>query len=178
MDFSERFKAVIREHTTDTRRWAELEMLSGIPATSWNKAYHGKQRPTADMLQAIARLWPEYIFWLMTGVTDAKHGHVSCRISGGKSSFPERAFRRRKAARNYFLQLIDMFTRTYGDGEEYESDAEELEAKAELALLELARDNEEKMLKEADSSVEELVKHYQLVLTELDSPGRTDERAS
>ena len=71
-----------------------------------------------------------------------------------------------------------MFTRTYGDGEEYESDAEELEAKAELALLELARDNEEKMLKEADSSVEELVKHYQLVLTELDSPGRTDERAS
>uniref|UniRef100_UPI001ABBF396 hypothetical protein n=2 Tax=Pseudomonas TaxID=286 RepID=UPI001ABBF396 len=59
-DIQDRFRAVIRHNTSDTRRYAELEALTGIPAASWNKAYNERQRPTAEMLQAIARQWPEY----------------------------------------------------------------------------------------------------------------------
>ncbi|WP_156924041.1 hypothetical protein [Stutzerimonas chloritidismutans] len=174
MDFYERFQSILRAHTSDARRWSEMEALTGIPATSWNKAFHGKQRPTLEMLLAVARLWPDYAFWLMTGVTDAKHGHVSCRKAAAKSFYPERSFRRRKAARGYFLHLIEMFNRTYGDGDGFESDAEELEARAELALLELARDNEEQLLNNP-TRLEELVKLYQAAKNELDSPAPTDE---
>lgn len=166
MDFLERFQAVIRHHTTDTRRWTELEKLSEIPAASWNRAFSGKQRPTADMLQTIARLWPEYIFWLMTGVTDAEHGHVACRRSSrsGKSFYPERPLRQRKAAKKYFLHLIHMFTRMYGDEEVYESDSEELQAHVELTLLKMARRNEENVLNDTEAPIEDVLKSHQLAL--------------
>lgn len=156
----DRFKAVIRQNTSDKRRWAELEALTEIPATSWNKAWNGKQRPTAEMLQAVARLWPEYAFWLATGVTDAKHGHISCRMGAPRQFYPERPYAPRNAAKPYFAQLIESFNRTYGDGNPYESEIEEKEATVQLRRLEVAREAEELALNELDgtSAIEALKK--------------------
>ncbi|MDE3736404.1 hypothetical protein PSH28_07360 [Pseudomonas resinovorans] len=156
----DRFRAVIRQNTSDKRRWAELEALTEIPATSWNKAFNGKQRPTIEMVQAVARLWPEYAFWLATGVTDAKHGHISCRNGALRQFYPERSFSPRNAAKPYFAQLIDSFNRTYGDSNPYESDIEENEARVQLARLEVAREAEEQALNEIDgtSAIEALKK--------------------
>lgn len=149
-DIFERFKRVIRQNTSENRRWVELAELTGIPATSWNKAVNGKQRPTAEMIEAVGRLWPEYVFWMITGVTDAKHGHVSCRYKPGKAFYPERHYVPRNAAKRYFAQLIDSFERTYGDGEPYENHVEELEAKIQLAELEVAREAENSALSEIE----------------------------
>ena len=74
---SERFVQLIDAKTELGRRWTFLEEASGIPKLSWRKAYIGGQRPTAEMLEAVGRLWPEHAFWLTTGCTDNRNGHSS-----------------------------------------------------------------------------------------------------
>jgi len=72
----QRFNAIIDYVTSPTRRWKELEELTGIATHSWQKAYLGKQRPTSEMLEALAQHWPGYAFWLMTGITDLSALHL------------------------------------------------------------------------------------------------------
>lgn len=72
-----RFSELIELNTVPSRRYKFLEEQSGISALSWRNAYNGGQRPTAEMLQVVARLWPEYAFWLVTGITDIANGHTS-----------------------------------------------------------------------------------------------------
>jgi len=48
--------------------WAALEQRTGITAQRWRKAYRDRQRPTPDMLEALANQLPQYAFWLLTGV--------------------------------------------------------------------------------------------------------------
>ena len=74
---SERFKILIETRIQTHRRYANLERDSGIKAISWRSATNGTQRPTAEMLQAISRQFPENAFWLVTGYTDSQHGHLS-----------------------------------------------------------------------------------------------------
>lgn len=152
-DIARRFSTVIQRNTSDTRRYAEMEALTGIPATSWNKAYNWKQRPTVEMLQAVGRLWPEYAYWLLTGTTDAKHGHVACQAESTQV-YPERNFGPRNAARAYFLHVLEMFNRTYGDGHQYPDEVSEKEAHVRLSQLEMARDAEWRFMDEGNPSVE------------------------
>lgn len=72
---TQRFNAIIDFVTTSTRRWKELEELTGISTHSWQKAYLGKQRPTAEMLEAVCQHWPDFAFWLMTGLTNLSAFH-------------------------------------------------------------------------------------------------------
>lgn len=102
------------------------------------------------MIQAVSRLWPEYAFWLATGVTDAKHGHISCRTGTPRQFYPERPYAPRNAAKPYFAQLIESFVRTYGEGNSYESEIEEKEAEVQLRRLEVAREAEEQALNDLD----------------------------
>lgn len=81
----ERLCMIVAHEISKTRRWTELEGLTGIPATSWQKAITGKQRPTAEMIEAIAAQWPLYAFWLSTGHTDINNGH----IAPGNTTAPE-----------------------------------------------------------------------------------------
>lgn len=74
---SERLKSLIEVKTTATRRHKEMEEATKLPAEIWKAWWHGKQRPNEEMIQAIAQIWPEYAFWLSTGITDAEHGHHS-----------------------------------------------------------------------------------------------------
>ncbi|WP_137887635.1 hypothetical protein [Pseudomonas sp. 2FE] len=157
-NITERFKAVIWSNTPEKRRWAELQTLTEIPATSWNKACIGKQRPTAEMIQAAAQLWPEYAFWMATGVTDAKHGHISCRDGGKRQFYPERRYELRNAAKPYFSQLIESINRRYGDANPFENAVEDCEAMVRIARLEVAREAEEQALnsEEGASAIEAL----------------------
>lgn len=147
---TERFQAIIRLNTSETRRWSEMEAFTDIPASSWQKAFNGKQRPTAEMLQAVARQWPGFAFWLITGVTDAKHGHVSCYGRRLGSFYPERPYALRNNAQPYFVQLVELFDHCYGARAAYESASQEKEAMVKLARLELARDAEELSLRESE----------------------------
>lgn len=73
----ERFTLIVDHEVTGTRRWITLQRMSGIASISWQKAVNAKQRPTAEMIEAVALQWPQYAFWLITGHTDTKKGHIS-----------------------------------------------------------------------------------------------------
>ncbi|MGM9516850.1 hypothetical protein ACS5PK_21575 [Roseateles sp. DB2] len=73
----DRLKAVIDWETNESRRWKELEACSGIAANSWQQMWRGRQRPTAEMIEAVAQEWPAYAFWLVTGLTDTAAGHTA-----------------------------------------------------------------------------------------------------
>lgn len=99
MDIQARLRAVIETVTDERGRFAELEKLTQVSANSWKSFWHGRQRPTCDMIEAICTHWPHHAFWIATGITDAKFGHVNER---GEASFPEKRRARRKKAEEYW----------------------------------------------------------------------------
>jgi hypothetical protein len=73
----ERLKKLIEGVVPERGRFRVLEELTRIKEKHWKNWWYGQQRPYAIMIQAMARLWPEYAFWLVTGIDDAEYGHAS-----------------------------------------------------------------------------------------------------
>lgn len=48
-------------------RFQQLEKLTKIKNATWQTWGRGRQRPTDRMIEAIACLWPEHAYWLVTG---------------------------------------------------------------------------------------------------------------
>lgn len=51
--------------------------LTGISKFTWANIELGKQQPNGEHIEAIAKKWPEFAYWLVTGETDEAHGHTS-----------------------------------------------------------------------------------------------------
>lgn len=66
-----------------------LTEYTRISIQRWRKVFHRRQRPAPDMIEALARLFPHYAFWLVTGITDAANGHVA---PDNAQTFPERLY--------------------------------------------------------------------------------------
>lgn len=65
----------IREHLGLNR--TEFEAETGVPAKTWANIELGKQKANEDHLQAITRKWPQFAYWLMTGLTQPEVGNIS-----------------------------------------------------------------------------------------------------
>lgn len=112
-DIIDRVIDVIRSSVDDRRRLKELEEETGIPSGSWKNVWSRKQRPTAHMIEAIARRWPQYAFWLVTGITDETNGHTAPR--GIWTCGQERARKEiEEAAKKYFDLKIYVQDSVYG----------------------------------------------------------------
>ncbi|MFS2214060.1 hypothetical protein ACCD08_06090 [Telluria sp. Tellsp104] len=112
-DIIQRVLSVIRSETSERRRLKELEEETGIPDRNWKQVWSGKQRPTAHMMEALCRRWPEYAFWVATGITDERNGHTAPKGAWTCSqavSTPEA----KEAARKYFGIKIYYQDLTYG----------------------------------------------------------------
>lgn len=70
-----RLLLLIKTKLDEKGQFKALENLTGIKANHWRDCNAGKQRPTAEMIEAVSRLWPEHAFWLATGISDPQHGH-------------------------------------------------------------------------------------------------------
>ncbi len=70
-----RLLMLIREEVKQSRKFKELENLTGIPADRWSAVEHGRQRPTCEMIEAVCKQWPQYAYWLATGFVDSNYGH-------------------------------------------------------------------------------------------------------
>lgn len=57
--------------------WKTFEERTGISSKRWKNVISGYQRATSDMLAAASKCWPQYAFWLMTGLTDSAAGHIA-----------------------------------------------------------------------------------------------------
>ncbi|MBB5202811.1 hypothetical protein HNQ51_000104 [Inhella inkyongensis] len=65
----DRFLAVVREVADARRPHAHMAELTAISPTNWQNVMRRKQRPTAEMIEAVARVWPEYVAYIATGKT-------------------------------------------------------------------------------------------------------------
>lgn len=73
---ADRMRWVIGNWLPERKRFTTLEKLSGIPSGHWKNFWHGKQRAHEHMIQALARQWPEYALWLVTGIDDPEAGQT------------------------------------------------------------------------------------------------------
>lgn len=73
----DRLLAIISSEIEARKRFKELEDMSGINAESWKAMWHGRQRPTLEMAEAVARNWPDYAYWLACGDTEPELGNIA-----------------------------------------------------------------------------------------------------
>lgn len=100
---AERMKLLIDSQTDKRGKFAQLEALTGIQAESWKSFYYARQRPNPDMIEALAQAWPEFAFWLVTGIDDFFSGHTSPSSPEGSNS----PFWERDAAKAVFRKKIE-----------------------------------------------------------------------
>lgn len=66
----ERMLFLVQATTQEHRRYKELEEKTGVAADRWKAFALGRQRPTAEMIEALGKLKPQYSQWLLTGKVD------------------------------------------------------------------------------------------------------------
>lgn len=109
MTVEDRIVLLVRSVCPAYGAWAALEEATGIAAKRWRNVATRHQRATSDMISALAITWPQYAFWLVTGITDAISGHMAPVKA---ETFPERLAIESHAATEYFsmaLNVLEVF---------------------------------------------------------------------
>lgn len=155
--------------------WETLDRYTGISAQRWRKAYARRQRPTPDMIEALAKMYPDYAFWLATGITDATNGHIAPMTA---QIFPERLYSNSDTTRSYFRAELELLDKLFEEGKVNLSDDKERMYAAERtrplahwwdsalcdAAYQIARSEEYKHLKEQWARrEEERIRHLKYI---------------
>lgn len=85
--------------------WQRLEAESGVRSSKWRLFASGSQKATPELIEATARMWPQYAFWLATGVTDIANGHAAPDTA---TTFPEYSHGEDENSTYYFKQSIKL----------------------------------------------------------------------
>lgn len=64
---SSRMLQLIERKLPKYGRFQELERLTHIKNATWQTWARGRQRPTEQMIEAVASTWPAHAYWLVTG---------------------------------------------------------------------------------------------------------------
>lgn len=148
-----RTEAVIESMTPEKARFSWLEEQTGIPRTTWQSfSKRSTALPSGEMIQALARLFPRYAFWLVSGLTDREYGHTTPEHAWAKN-FPEEDHdEERKRFDDYFHHCMTMQMKVYdGSTKNYDRD-DVIEAKNTLKrLARLRRAELDMLLIEKDS---------------------------
>jgi hypothetical protein len=102
--------------------WRRLDALTGISTQRWRKVFLRRQRPTPDIIQTLARMFPQHAFWLSTGITDAANGHIAPLIA---QTFPERLYAEDTIATGYFRTSLTLLRRLFEAGQVNSDDEKE-----------------------------------------------------
>jgi hypothetical protein len=74
MDIQERLNIVI---STSGLTPTALEKMTGIDRMRWSNVKRRSVRAGAQEIEAAGKLWPQYAYWLVTGLTQPEAGHIS-----------------------------------------------------------------------------------------------------
>jgi hypothetical protein len=78
IDLRARTILLIEAVTSSARRFKELETLTRVPSATWRSFWNRDGAlPSGTMLEEIGREWPQFAFWLITGLDDWQNGHVA-----------------------------------------------------------------------------------------------------
>lgn len=88
-NISKRLRQIVDVGTQEvaTRRFNWLANNTSVSAEAWRSFWNGKQKPSAEMIESAAKLWPEHAYWLVTDMDDSDFGHSAPREIG----FPEKS---------------------------------------------------------------------------------------
>ena len=64
----------------------DFERETGIPAKTWSNIENGLQKANEDHIKAIGKRWPQYVYWLVTGLTQPEAGHISPEIEDARKN--------------------------------------------------------------------------------------------
>ncbi|WP_438391686.1 hypothetical protein [Caballeronia sp. DA-9] len=112
--------------------WERLHGFTGISAQRWRKAFMRRQRATPDMIQAMAHAFPQYAFWIATGITDSTNGHIA---PVNVESFPERLHAEDTASTRYFRKALTLMRRLCLEGHKATDDPTEQTGALERARV-------------------------------------------
>lgn len=74
---SERLHAAVQVTTEESGRFKKLSQDSGVPEASWKSWWYGRQRPTAEMIEAVCQQAPNFSLWITTGADAPELGQQS-----------------------------------------------------------------------------------------------------
>jgi len=120
-----RLKLIVLAQTPEKRRFPTLEALTGIAENTWRTWWKRGGAPGGALIEGVARAWPEYAFWMATGLTDVEFGHripsLHISVVGYVSNYPEGKLKKERIlAAEYFkvckeLQDADSTDAAYAD---------------------------------------------------------------
>lgn len=115
-----RLRQVIQRVTNGKTDWKNLEEQTGVPAEKWRNFHRGQTKVSVEMIEAVATKWPQYAFWLVTGINDFMYGHTQPFWKGEKTDEPGVPLRERTAAWDLFRKEIEykQWCRVHGTKQE------------------------------------------------------------
>ena len=144
-----RLFAIICEQIPEKGRFGWLEDQTGIARNTWQSLWNRETAvPSGEMIQAVGRLFPQYAFWLATGLTDQEFGHTYPYHGLGKSFPEERVHEERKRFNDYFQHIMQMQMNVYDSETEMHDPEGQRAAREQLEYLSCLREIELDMLRE------------------------------
>ena len=163
-DIRDRLNAITAWAYPGRGRFRALAEISTITADSWKGTWHHKQRPTSEMVQFVARTWPQFAFWLCTGITDQRHGH---QAPDGVRCYPEQRMTPRVEAEKYFRHAVGMLVRWEQD------EPEQLTDIVELKSLAIGRNHDEVAAENADTSKDDATLAFVMQNLDAETPPKS-----
>lgn len=118
---SSRMLKLIEKKLPKYGRFQELERLTNIKNATWQTWARGRQRPTEQMIEAIASTWPAHAYWLVTGdelplegMTDPRKDHS--REMQTLAEFTAKSLSMRLAIRDEFFATSKLTAIDDGNG--------------------------------------------------------------
>ena len=74
--------------------WSDMETITGISRQRWRSACRGQQRVSQDMIEAVAKHWPEYLFWLIVGHPDLGVAQIAPDFAAREADLIRLGFRK------------------------------------------------------------------------------------
>lgn len=138
-NISTRLKFIINEETSESGRFGWLEEATDIGRKTWQAWYSRSSMPSGNMVEAAGRLWPQFAFWLTTGMTDEDYGHTRPLMS---KSLEVKKPNARMRFKEYFQYFAHLQHHLYGDSDWDKDTASDLELEKRKKL----RDEEMRLL--------------------------------
>ncbi len=114
-----RLKLLLLAETKERGRYSSLEANTDIPAATWRTWWNRGGVPGGQLVEAAAKTWPQFAFWLVTGHTDARCGHdmpsLAIDAQGYITNWPEEGVSRSRGLKNgYSQQYLKLSTQLDG----------------------------------------------------------------
>lgn len=125
MPIHERLKTIINAETEEAGRFGWLQRKTGISRNTWQTWWDKEDAPPGGkMIEAAARMWPQYAFWLATGITDSEYGHTAPKELPASRTWPQDSAARTPSAKEFLTHCVHMQDKLAGASNAYDNPKE------------------------------------------------------